>query len=91
MTETQSQNSLRRTFTYIASLIFIGSLSPTPVQALAVNAKCLLQIDGTTYMDGSCHFSNEPDSDFFLDPRLQITCPNGMDASKRVFEKSVGS
>ena len=68
----------------LAPLVMVGHFSSGSVQANEVNARCLLQIDGTTYLHGRCHFKNgaESKSDFFRDPRLQITCPNGVDAAK---------
>ena len=45
-----------------------------------LNAKCSLKIDGTTYMNGQCHFSSDADSDSFDDLKLLIVCPNGRSA-----------
>jgi hypothetical protein len=72
----------RYLFSFTTSLIFVVSLSPKVVQANTLNAKCLLEIDGTTYMDDRCNFTSDADSDSFSDLRLLVVCPNGVDAAK---------
>jgi hypothetical protein len=74
--------NIRHTFSFIAPLILVSSLSPTTVHASTLNAKCLLEIDGTTYLDDRCNFTSDTDSDSFSDLRLLVVCPNGVDASK---------
>ncbi len=73
---------IRHTFSFIVSVVFVGSFAPTVVQANTLNAKCLLEIDGTTYMDDRCNFTSDTDSDYFSDLRLLVICPNGVDVSK---------
>jgi hypothetical protein len=74
--------NLRLTLVSFSPLLLVSNLYPDPVQAASFNARCLLQINGTTYMDGSCRFSSDADIDSFTDLRLLVTCPNGIDASK---------
>jgi hypothetical protein len=74
--------NLRHSIAFIAPLLLVSNLSPKPVQARSLNSTCLLEIDGTTYMDDRCHFSSDTDSDFFSDLRLRLTCPDGLDTSK---------
>lgn len=62
--------------TFLPILFFIS-----PVQARSINAKCLLQIDGVTYMDNRCYFKIDKNgTDFFDDLRLVISCPDGRSA-----------
>lgn len=82
MAKSLTQRSFQRTLCGLVPLVIVSHLSSSSVQANDVNAKCLLQIDGKTYLDGRCHFKNGAEDDFFRDPRLQITCPNGVDAAK---------
>ena len=72
--------NIKLTHVFIVSLLLSSSIPP--VLAGELNAKCLLQIDGKTYMNDRCQFKSNSDSDYFSDLRIQITCPNGMDASK---------
>ncbi len=78
------QQLFRQTLLGLVPLVVVSHFSSGSVQAQVyeANATCLLQIDGTTYLDGPCYFKNGDGSDFFWDPRLQISCPNGLDAAK---------
>ena len=68
----------------LAPFVMVSHFSSGSAQAQVyeANARCLLQIDGKTYLDGRCYFKNDAEDDFFWDPRLRITCPNGVDAAK---------
>ena len=59
----------------LLSPFFAASLHARPL-----NAKCLLLIDGATYMDDRCYFEIGADSDFFSDLRLVVSCPDGRSA-----------
>ena len=73
---------IRRTLFAIAPLLLVSSLPVAPAHSQELNAKCLLKIDGKTYMDDRCQFKSDVDSDYFSDLRLVIVCPNGVDAIK---------
>ena len=74
--------SIRLPIASVLALFFMSSLSPALAESNRLNARCLLQINGKTYMDDRCQFTSDADSDYFSDLRILITCPNGVDASK---------
>lgn len=65
---------LRSISAIVAPLLLI-SIAPTPARAANLNATCLLQINGRTYLDSSCSFESDSDSDFFSDLRISGTTP----------------
>ena len=66
---------------FVVLLAILTSLIHTvPSLADKLNAKCLLQIDGKTYLDDKCQFTSDGDGDFFSDQKILVTCPNGRDA-----------
>ena len=74
--------NIRLTIASVSALFIMSSLSPALAESNQLNARCLLQINGKTYMDDRCQFKSDADSDYFSDLRILITCPNGVDASK---------
>jgi hypothetical protein len=77
-----SSMKIQSVLSFTTLLILASNLAPTAVHASSLNAKCLLEIDGTTYMDDRCNFTGDTDSDSFSDLRLLVICPNGVDASR---------
>ena len=77
-----TQRLFRQTLLGLVPLVMMSHFSSGSAQGYEANSRCLLEIDGTTYLDGRCYFKNGAEDDFFRDPRLQITCPNGVDAAK---------
>ena len=84
MAKILTQRLFRRTLSGLVPLMMVSHFSSGSAlaQGYEANSRCLLEIDGTTYLDGRCYFKNGAKDDFFQDPRLQITCPNGVDAAK---------
>lgn len=74
--------NIRLPIASVSALFLMSSLSPALAESNQVNARCLLRINGKTYMDDRCQFKRGKDSDYFSDLRIQITCPNGRDASE---------
>lgn len=66
----------------IVAPLLLVTIIPTPVRAETLNARCLLQVNGSTYLDDLCNFTSDTDSDSFTDAKIQITCPDGVDASQ---------
>lgn len=73
---------VKRLLTASLPILLFIILRPLAAKATTLNAKCLLAINGKTYMNGPCKFTSDEDTDFFTDDRLLITCPNGQDASR---------
>jgi hypothetical protein len=84
MAKILTQRLFRRNLFGLVPLVMVSHFSSgsASAQGYDANSRCLLEIDGTTYLDGRCYFKNGAKDDFFRDPRLQITCPNGVDAAK---------
>jgi hypothetical protein len=73
---------IQSVYSFTTLIILASNLAPTAVQASTLNAKCLLEIDGTIHMDDRCNFTGDRDSDSFSDLRLLVVCPNGVDVAK---------
>ena len=69
--------NLRRILTAVCPALLLIPFFVTPLQAQSLNAKCLLQIDRVTHIDGPCYFKIGKDSDYFSDLRIVISCPDG--------------
>jgi len=51
--------------------------------AAALNARCLLSINGTTWMNGKCSFEKvSAETDMASDEKMLIACPDGMPIDK---------
>lgn len=76
-----SQDFLCKVVLGMVPLAIVSSVSVDSVHAkdMKANSTCLLQIDGTTYLDGPCYFENNSRGDFFWDPNLEIRCRDGRD------------
>ena len=54
-----------------------AALHTAPSDASALNAKCLLVMDGVTRLDDRCSFTSNGETDSFSDERLLVVCPDG--------------
>ncbi len=71
----------RRIFALVTPALLSCPFFALPARSQPLNAKCLLQIDDTTYLDDRCHFDIGRDADFFSDLRIQLVCPDGRNAN----------
>ncbi|BAU12274.1 hypothetical protein LEP3755_28030 [Leptolyngbya sp. NIES-3755] len=56
----------------IVAPLLLVTIIPTPVRAETLNARCLLQINGTTYVDSLCNFTDYSDYDSFSAGDAQV-------------------
>jgi hypothetical protein len=66
----------------LASLALLLLLN-NPSKAATLNAKCLLSINGTIWMNGKCSFKKvSTETDIASDEKILIVCPDGLPVDK---------
>ena len=89
MAKILTQRLFRRNLFGLVPLVMVSHFSSgsASAQGYDANSRCLLEIDGTTYLDGRCYFKNGAKDDFFWDQptvrsaRLTVTVLEDSDSS----------